>query len=362
MERKKKLCIIASSLLIILPIAVFVLIRNANLIVKNRLEDALKGFSVERIELHWGSVEAFNIVFKKPDGTTVFKTDSLYLSLDLTGLIKKEYNLSSLVLKNPYLLIETNKAGQYIDPFSDGTGKASAPMPPVRIKRITIHDGSITYSDRKVANPPLLTKLENMEFEINDITIPFIDSLSSFVLETQVPLRDSKADVKSSGKINLKTTDLNCQVSLNNLDITHFKPYFQKKGDANITKGLLDLELKAELKNNIINAPGRATLKGLGFESSGNLKDRFLGVPRDGVLHLLKDSNDAIVVNFVLAGNIKNPRFSLREAFAARMTIGLAEKLGLAVSRAGETVVVGGAKQVGKGLKGIGGGLKKIFR
>lgn len=86
MDRKKKLYIVASSFLIILFIAVFVLIKNANLIVKNKLEDALKGFSVERIELNWGSVEAFNIAFKKPDGTLVFKTGSLYLSLDLTGL------------------------------------------------------------------------------------------------------------------------------------------------------------------------------------------------------------------------------------------------------------------------------------
>lgn len=362
MDRKKKLYIVAYSFLIILFIAVFVLIKNANLIVKNKLEDALKGFSVERIELNWGSVEAFNIAFKKPDGTTVFKTDSLYLSLDLTGLIKKEYNLSSLVLKNPYLLIETDKDGQYINPFSDEKGKASAPMPQVSIKRIAIHGGSVTYSDRKVTRPPLLTKLESMEFEINDITIPFIDTLSSFILETELPARDSKGAVKGSGKINLKAKDLNCQVSLKNLDITQFKPYFQKKGDANISKGLLDLELKADLKEGMINAPGRATIKNLAFQSEGGLKDSFLGVPRDGVLHLLKNSNGAIVVDFVLTGNLKNPRFSLRETFAERMTIGLAEKLGLPVSRIGETVVVGGAKQVEKGFKGIGGGLKKIFR
>lgn len=362
MDRKKKLYIVASSFLIILFIAVFVLIKNANLIVKSKLEEALKGFSVERIELNWGSVEAFNIAFKKPDGTLVFKTDSLYLSLDFTGLIKKEYNLSSLVFKNPYLLIETDKDGQYINPFSDEKGKASTPMPQVSIKRIAIHGGSVTYSDRKVTRPPLLTKLENMEFEINDITIPFIDTLSSFILETDIPARDSKGAVKSSGKINLKTRDLNCKVSLKNLDITQFKPYFQKKGDANISKGLLDLELKADVKEGMINAPGRATIKGLAFRSEGGLKDSFLGVPRDEVLHLLKNSNGAIVVDFVLTGNLKNPRFSLRETFAERMTIGLAEKLGLPVSRIGETVVVGGAKQVEKGFKGIGGGLKKIFR
>lgn len=42
-------------------------------------------------------------------------------------------------------------------------------------------------------------------------------------------------------------------------------------------------------------------------------------------------------------------------------TLGLAEKLGLSVTRIGESIIVEGAKQLGKGIKGMGEGIEKIF-
>lgn len=347
MKRSSRIIIGISSLLIILFLGVFVLTKNANLIIKRKLERSVQGFSAEKIELTWRSIEIFNAVFKKDDGTPAFKSDSIYLSFDLLGILKKDYALSRLILKNPYMLIEIDRQGKLINPL-----KPSGPLPPISIKQLVIHGGSIDYSDGAITRPPFITKLRDIEVEINNLDVPVKDALASFVIETELPGTHTAGMFKSTGTINMKTHDLNCQISLKTLDLTNFKPYFQKKSDANISKGLLDLELKADIKAGLINAPGRATIRDLTFQSTGSVKDTFLGIPRAGVLYLLKNNKGAIIIDFVLKGDFKNPKFSLRESLTEKFTKGLAEKLGLDVNKIGKTVVRGGAMQL----------LRKIFK
>jgi hypothetical protein len=350
-------------LLILLLAGVFLLVRNAGQVLKYKLEQAMgKGFSVEKLEVTWRSVEAFNAVFRKPDGTTVFKADHVLLLLDLKGALKKEFHFSSVVLTNPYLLIETDRQGAYRNPFEGDGGRPSGAMPLISIVAFTVRNGSIDFSDGKIARPPLVTRLRNIEFELKDIGLPLRGTASPFIMEAAVPGAHGAGTIQCQGKINLKTLDLESTVVARTLDITEFKTYFQKKGDANVTGGVLDLDMKAAITSGSIKAPGRAVLKNLEFQSSGTMKDSFLGVPRSAVMGLLKNENNAITINFILEGDIRDPKFNLRESFLQKFTLGLAEKLGLSVSRIGESIVVEGAKQVEKGVKGIGEGIQKIFK
>jgi hypothetical protein len=260
------------------------------------------------------------------------------------------------------MLIETDLHGNYINPFLRESGKPSGTMPQVTVSRFTVHNGSMDYSDGKITRPPLVTRLRNIEFEIKDIRLPLSGAASPFVMEAAVPGTRSAGTIKCQGKINLKTLDLESAVVVRTLDITGFKPYFQKKGDANVTRGTLDLEMKATITSGNIKAPGKAVLKNLEFQSTGSLKDTFLGVPRSGVLTLLKNENNEITIDFVLEGDIRNPKFNLRESFLQKFTIGLAGKLGLSITRIGESIVVEGARQVEKGVKGIGEGIQKLFK
>ncbi len=363
MKRRHRIYLFAASFLVILLIGTLLFVRNANLLLKYKLEQAMgKGFSVERLEVSWRGVEAFNAAYSKPDGTPVFRADHISLSLDLVGALKKELNFSSVTLKGLYILIETDLRGNYINPFSGSTGRPSGTMPQITISRLTVHNGSMDYRDGKVSRPPHVTRLRNIEFEMKDIGLPLKGTASPFVVEAEVQGPHGAGTIKCQGKINLKTLDMESSVVVRNLDITGFKPYFQKKGDANVTGGILHLDMKATVVSGTIKAPGRAVLKNLEFQSTGSLKDTFLGVPRSGVMTLLKNENDEITIDFVLEGDIRNPKFSLRESLLQKFTIGLAGKLGLSVARIGESIIVEGAKQVEKGVKGIGEGIQKIFK
>ncbi len=122
--------------------------------------------------------------------------------------------------------------------------------------------------------------------------------------------------------------------------------------------------MDVKIASHRIKANGRVVLKDLMFSPSSGATQRFLSIPRSAVVGFLKNNNNEIVLNFTLDGDIDNPRFNLRENFIEKMTVALAGKLGLSVTRVGESIVVLGTKgvrQVGKGITEVGRGVEKIL-
>ena len=76
-------------------------------------------------------------------------------------------------------------------------------------------------------------------------------------------------------------------------------------------------------------------------------------------------TKDRIAFDFTLEGDLDNPKFSLSEGVVDKLTIGIAEKLGLPVESISESIVGLGAEgvgQIGKGVKGTGEELKKVSK
>jgi len=292
MKKGFKITLIAIGVaVLLLSIVIALLVKNANRIIKHELESRLgKDFSVKQINLHWGSVEALDISFRNPAGKEIFKTDSLTIEADFIGLLKKQYILSKVSLKNPYILLEKNTKGEFVNPFLQKTQKKEAekPMPPVLIKKIEVTDGSIDYLDRKVSSTPVLTKLRNIELEFKEIAFPLGDNFSTYNLSASIPGSQSTGILKSRGKIAPKSKDTDCKVEIRRIDITGFKPYFQKKGDVNVTKGTFDMDMDVRIKAKKINAPGKATLRDLEFEKRPGVGNKFLSIPLSAVVSFQK--------------------------------------------------------------------------
>ena len=110
--------------------------------------------------------------------------------------------------------------------------------------------------------------------------------------------------------------------------------------------------------------PGKAALKDIEFERGSGLGSTFLNLPLSTVLSFLKNHDNEIVVNFVIEGDLNNPKFNFRESLINKISIEMAEKLGLSIQRIGESIVENGAegaKKVCKSVQGIGEGIKRIF-
>jgi hypothetical protein len=237
-------------------------------------------------------------------------------------------------------------------------------MPPVFFKKIEVTNGSLDYLDRSVLSKGVLTKLRNVEFDFKDLTFPLKDNFSGYSLSANIPGKQNTGTLRSNGKIKLLNKDMDGKIEIKKLDITEFKPYYQKKGDVNVTNGTLDMNMDVKIKSNKINAPGKAALKDIEFERGSGLGSTFLNLPLSAVISFLKNHDDEIIVNFVVEGDLNNPKFNLRESLMNKISIGMAEKLGLSIQRIGESIVetgAEGAKEVGKSVQGIGEGIKKLL-
>ena len=213
-KKGRKLLVIALVIVVVLGIAVALLVKYANQIIKVELERRLgKAFSIERIDLAWGHAEAVGIKLKNAAGKEVVKVDSLSVSADFMGLLRKEYVVSSITLKNPYIFVEVDKKGDIINPVlpiepipkkAKKQDEQEKPVTPVTVKKIEITGGAIDYLDRKTPVTPVLTKIRNISLAVKDIRTPLANTFSPYVLSANIPGRMSTAIVKSNGKINLK--------------------------------------------------------------------------------------------------------------------------------------------------------------
>jgi hypothetical protein len=376
-EKSRKLLIIALVIVAALGLSVALLVKYSNQIIKVELERRLgKAFSIERVDLAWGHVEAVGVKLKNTAGKEVIKIDSLFVSADFMGLLRKEYVVSSVTLKNPYIFVEVDKKGDVVNPVlpveskpakakkQDQQDKQDQTAAPVMIKKMEIVGGAIDYLDRKTPRTPVLTKIQNINLEVKDIHTPFTDTFSQYVLSANMPGHMSTGVVKSNGKINLKTRDMVCKTQIRALDLTDLQPYFQKDNTATIRKGFLDLNIDVRVASKKVHAPGNAVLKDLEFQSGSGAGNYFMGIPLSLVIEYMKTSKNEIPVAFVIKGDLDNPKFSLQEEFMAAMTIALAGKLGFSIEGVAQSLLGGSVKggaDVGSSVKGIEQGLKKLF-
>ncbi len=309
------------------------------------------------------------ILPQKKGGEPAAAAERIILKASSGGGDSNRFVISELALSRPYLRVEVDRAGKVVSPFPvSREGSQTSPKKPaaaIDLKKISVTGGSLLYLDGKVSSPPHPTRLDSIEVNITDISLPFGNNWTNYSLSARIPGRGSNGSFKWTGKTNFKTVDTQSNIALRGLDITGFKPYFQKKADADVTRGTLDISMTATVRSRMIHAPGTAVLKNLEFRTGRGVGDKFIGVPRSLVLDLLKTSNNEIPLDFTLQGSIDDPKFNITEGLTKRFTVGLANKLGLSVVEAGETVIVQGVKgvkEVGKGIKGLGESLQKVFK
>jgi hypothetical protein len=144
------------------------------------------------------------------------------------------------------------------------------------------------------------------------------------------------------------------------VDLVTFQPYLSKAAETRLRKGALDLDLDSRVSKKRLHAPGRVVISDLEFARGGGT---FMGVPASAVVSTLKNKDDKIEVDFVIEGDIDNPRFSLNEYFAKRVGSALvgsiqgAEAVGKALEATGESGKE--AEGVLREVQGLFGGPKK---
>ena len=368
MTSKARKWIIVSGVVVLCLLAVaLILSKLSGQFLRTQVEKSL-GDNVKAgtVSISWGKVTLEDLTFLK-DGQTVGKVKTVDIRADFMSIIGDKLVISKVEIDQPYFKVIIDNKGNLLLPIAlpeekTGEGKQKRKKQetqkdamPVEIKTLVVRAGKVDYEDRSLARPVLL-KFEDVKIDVHHITYPFVNQWTDHEVSSQLAGGSQKGSIKATGKTNFLNEETKVKTVLKNIDLALLRPYIEKKGDARIERGFITMNMDAGVVKKHIKAPGTMAIRDLQLSSSGGVSGTFLGVPRSMALSFLKNNTNEIHLNFVLEGDLNNPRFNIRENLAKRFSVGLANKLGVSVTGTGETVAGGSSKVIEgttKTLKGL---------
>ena len=117
------------------------------------------------------------------------------------------------------------------------------------------------------------------------------------------------------------------------------------------------MRLNSEVRANRLDGKGKIIIRDLEFAPSRGFLETFMGIPRSALISFLKNNENAIDVDFVLTGDTSNPRFSINEAIATRVAMGMAAELGVSIRSLAEDFGTLGRRSV-EGVAGVAEGVR----
>lgn len=373
--KTKKWALIILAAIVLLVVGAIVGFQAAVGLLKGKVVEALGPDSeVKELRVRWSAVELDGLRIKARQGwptADTLRADRVVIVPSLRSLLSGRIQVSSITVVRPYLsALRTRDGKLQVVPSllagaaSEGKAAAGPPAQSVTISRITLEDGVVELFDATVAQPPLKIRLEKIQAAMRDVVAPALTGKSRFDLAALVKglQRDGRATV--SGWVEVASKDSAVKLQLRSVDLVLLQPYLTQATETRVQRGALDLDLDSEVKQNRLRAPGKVVISDLEFTPTRGVLDTFMGVPRAAVVNFLKNRENKIAINFILEGDINNPRFALNEAFATRLATGLAENLGVSIRGVAEGVGTLGQKGLeaaGEAAKGVGGALQQIF-
>ncbi len=271
--------------------------------------------------------------------------------------------LSDVQLQDPFIRLEEDRAGRFVNPFSLERKKTPAEKErgekvALIFNGVKISGGEVLYLDGTIATPPHPIRITDIVAALDVFSLPVSNRQTVWRLSSRIPGKGAVGTIEGSGSTNFHDLDTKGRIVLRGLDLITLRPYIVKKGQADVVGGTLDMDVDVSVRSRAIHAPTHAVIRNLRLASGGRSSDVFLGVPRTLIIKLLETSKNELPLDFIVEGNLDNPRFSLQESFVRRFTVSLGRKLGVSVIETGESVIIQG----GKVLKGIGSGLRDLWK
>ena len=188
-----------------------------------------------------------------------------------------------------------------------------------------------------------------MDLEMKDLQYPYASVHSPFELKGKFKGITNEGGLTSKGWIDLQTANLEMTLRTREIDLTAFEPYYRKLVTAEISSGHMNLDARVNIRKNIIDAPGEMDLGNLRVKEG---RGSVFYIPAKALIQMLKDKGNRLKVRFRIKGNLDDPRFNLQENIASRLTLALAESLGLPVTVVGEGMIGGAARGAGGQAEG----------
>jgi hypothetical protein len=370
----KRWGLIALVALLLVGVGALVGLRFAAGLLKSKVVEGLgPGSEVRDIGVGFSGVVLEGVRIKGRAGwpaADTLRADRVAVAPSLLSLLSGDIRVRSITVGRPYLSVWRSRDGplrllpSLLERGPAGQPSAGPPAPPVRISRIRLREGAVELFDATVATPPLRVRLEQIDATVRDVPAPTLAGRTHFELKGILKGAQRDGPVSVGGWLGSGGRDASVRVRLRSVDLVALQPYLSQAAETRVRRGALDLDLQAEVRDSRLRAPGRAVISGLEFAPTRGVSDTFLGVPRTALVAFFKTGEDRIEVEFVLEGDVSNPRFTLQEALAARLASAVADRLGTSLRGIAEGVGKVGQKGIeaaGDVAREVGGALQQLF-
>jgi hypothetical protein len=363
----KRIGIAIVGAIVILVVAVLLGIYALEREVETRIANVLAPIgTAEHIHVSLSGVRLSRVRLHAPSGwpaADVLRADSITIEPDLRDLLQKRVHLRRVVIDGfTASVLRTASGGlkvmpnlqQSIDQASVGESEAPATQDKL-VDHIEFTNGTFEFYDETVQHPPYRIAIEDAHATIDHIHLPALTEPTMVAMTGRIKGPQHTGTVSFNGWVKIATKDSQTTTQLRGVDIVTLDPYLLKKVSAKtpVAGGTLDMTVTATVQNQQLHAPGVMTIDHLQLADTGDPLDTFLSLPTKIAVAALKRHGDRITLHFELDGNLSDPKFSLNESLATKLSSGFAEALGVNVK--------GVAKGVGETLKGLSGALRNLI-
>lgn len=294
-----------------------------------------------------------------------FSAERVVLQPDLRSLWSGPWRLHRIDVDRPRLSLLRGRdgrlqllpgllaahAGSPTGPEAAASASPGPTGPQLILGEVRLREARIDFYDAsfgpRLPRPHHLV-LDPLDVRVGHVQLPGLDQPLQIaldgVLQGAAGSRRQDGRLHLTGELTPAHHDADLRATLQGVDLRVLQPYLLKVAESGVRRGTLDLDLKARLTRNQLQAPGRVTLTGLELGAGAGVWDQLgTGVRQAALGTLARDGR--IEIDFTLAGRLDDPAFSLNESLAARFAAGLAEAVG---------VSVGGVVQgVGRMIQGL---------
>jgi uncharacterized protein involved in outer membrane biogenesis len=203
---------------------------------------------------------------------------------------------------------DTGNATQSSDVAPDvATGAPAAPLPPVRVGRISVRNSNIAFSDRFV-RPNYNAFLANLTGDLTGLSSDQ-DSMAKLDLQGRV---GQSAGLTIKGEFNPFRQDrhLNIEADVKDFELTDLSGYSGRYIGYGISRGKLSATVNYHVENRKLSAENHVILDQLTFGDAIESPDA-TKLPVRLAVALLKNSRGEIDINLPVSGTLDDPEFSV---------------------------------------------------
>lgn len=310
--------------------------------------------SVGSISLGLSRIEISDLRVKAAPGWPAadeLRAGRVVVEPDLAALLSRQIRVGKIRVEAGYLSLFRQRDGKLLlvpsllaaagaTAKTASAAESASPAPEIVLAGIDLADCALEFFDATVRQPALKLRLDEVQAGIGPLRLPEMRGRSELRLAGTVRgiKRDGRLEI--AGWAEIASRDSELQTRLRGVDLKSFQPYLLRAAEAGVERGSLDLDLKSSVRQQQLRAPGKMSLHDLHLSGGGS----FMGLSRSAVLAAMKNRQGSISVDFVLAGRLDDPKFSLNENFAAQVGSGVGNLLGVSL------------EGLAHGVSGVGGG------